>query len=42
MASDRNRVSEEEKDELVEAQADDDSAWDKPIGVQRAKSSTAS
>lgn len=30
-------LSEEEIDEIVVAQADDDSAWEKPIRVQKAK-----
>jgi hypothetical protein len=33
---------EEEIDELVEAQASDDSAWDNPIRVRRTKSSSVS
>ena len=36
------RLSEEEIDELVEAQADNDAAWDKPIRVRRGKSSSVS
>jgi hypothetical protein len=34
--------SEKEIDAIVESQADDDSAWGKPIYVQRAKSGTIS
>jgi hypothetical protein len=30
-------LSEEEIDKIVEAQADDDSAWEKPIRVRKAK-----
>jgi len=31
------RLSEEEIDKIVESQADDDSAWEEPIEVRRAK-----
>ncbi|MEK6284386.1 MAG: hypothetical protein AABO57_01440 [Acidobacteriota bacterium] len=33
----RKQLTEEEIDEIVESQADDDSAWEKPIRVRRAK-----
>ena len=36
------RKSEKEIDEIVIAQADDDSAWDKPIRVRRSKSEAVS
>ena len=35
-------ISEEEIDRLVASQADDDSAWDKPIRVCKSKSSAVS
>lgn len=33
----KKQLTEEEIDEIVESQADDDSAWGKPIEVRRAK-----
>jgi hypothetical protein len=36
------RISEDEIDRLVISQADDDSAWGKPIRVRKAKSSAVS
>jgi transposase len=36
------KLSEEEIDNLVIAHADDDSAWEKPIRVRRAKTSAVS
>ncbi len=36
------RKSEREIDELVIAQADDDSAWEKPVQVRRSKSEAVS
>jgi len=38
----RKRVSEEEIDALVEAQAADDSAWGKPIQVRKSKAAFVS
>ena len=38
----RNRFSEEDIDKIVESQAQDDSAWEKPIKVRRAKSTALS
>ncbi len=38
----RKRLTEEEIDEIVALQADDDSAWEKPIQVRRAKSASLS
>ena len=35
--STRERLSEEEIDKVVESQAEEDSAWEKPIKVRRAK-----
>lgn len=35
-------LSEEEIDALVEAQADDDSAWDESVGVHRTESASVS
>lgn len=35
--STRKRFSEKEIDEIVESQAEEDSAWGKPINVRRAK-----
>jgi hypothetical protein len=34
----RKQLSEPEVDQVVESQAEDDSAWEKPIKVRRAKS----
>lgn len=38
----RKKLSEAEIDELVEAQADDNSAWGKPIQVRKAKPASLS
>jgi hypothetical protein len=38
----RTRVSEEEIDTIVEAQAADDSAWGKPIQVRKGKAASVS
>jgi len=38
----RNRLSEEEIDKNVESQAEDDSAWERPVKVRRAKSTALS
>jgi hypothetical protein len=38
----RNRFSEEEIDKIVESQAEEDSAWGRPIKVRRAKSTALS
>ena len=38
----RNRLSEEEIDKIVESQAEDDSAWERPVKVRRAKSTALS
>ena len=38
----RNRFSEEEIDKIVESQAEDNSAWGRPIKVRRAKSTALS
>jgi hypothetical protein len=38
----RSHLTEEEIDEIVESQADDDSAWEKPIQVRRAKPGSVS
>jgi len=38
----RNRPSEEEIDRIVESQAEDDSAWERPVKVRRAKSTPLS
>jgi len=38
----RNRFSEEEIDKTVESQAKDDSAWERPVKVRRAKSTALS
>jgi hypothetical protein len=38
----RNRFSEEDIDKIVESQAQDDSAWERPIKVRRAKSAALS
>ena len=40
--STRKRFSEEEIDKVVESQAEEDSAWEKPIKVRRAKSTALS
>ncbi|PYS80947.1 MAG: hypothetical protein DMF67_18620 [Acidobacteria bacterium] len=37
MSGKKRTLSEEEIDELVTAQADDDSAWEKPIKVRRSR-----
>src|SRR5437867_4309208 len=42
MISHHNKVSEGEIDEVVEAQADDDSAWGKPVRVHRTESASVS
>ena len=43
MSKDKTKkLSEPEIDQLVTAQADDDSAWDKPIRVRRAKPASLS
>lgn len=34
----RRKLSQEQIDEIVTAEADDDSAWEKPISVRRSKS----
>lgn len=36
----RKRLTEREIDSIVESQADDDSAWEKPIKVSRAKTAS--
>jgi hypothetical protein len=38
----RKQHSEEEKDNIVESQADDDSAWENPIQVRRARPASVS
>ena len=38
----KNRLSEEEIDKIVESQAEDDSAWERPVKVRRAKSTALS
>jgi hypothetical protein len=38
----KKQLSEEEIDKIVESQADDDSAWEKPIKVHRAKAASLS
>lgn len=38
----RKQLSEPEIDQVVESQAEDDSAWQKPIKVRRAKSTSLS
>jgi len=38
----RNRFSEEDIDKIVESEAQDDSAWERPIKVRRAKSTALS
>jgi len=38
----RNQFSEEDIDKIVESQAQDDSAWERPIKVRRAKSTALS
>ena len=38
----RKQLSEKEIDSIVESQADDDSAWGKPIQVRRARASSLS
>jgi hypothetical protein len=38
----RKQLSEEEIDKLVESQATEDKAWEKPINVRRAKSAALS
>ena len=38
----RQQISEEEIDKIVESQAKDDSAWERPIKVLRAKSTALS
>jgi hypothetical protein len=41
MSKDKDKkLSEQEIDEMVTAQADDDAAWEKPIPVRRAKSAS--
>ena len=40
--STRKRFAEEEIDKVVESQAEEDSAWEKPIKVRRAKSTALS
>jgi hypothetical protein len=40
--SKRQRISEGEIDKIVESQAEDDSAWERPIKVRRAKSTALS
>ena len=40
--SKRQQASEEEIDKIVEAQAEEDSAWERPIKVRRAKSTALS
>lgn len=42
MSSKKRTLSEEEIDELVTAQADDDSAWGKPIKVRRTRATLLS
>jgi type I restriction-modification system DNA methylase subunit len=38
----RNRFSEEDIDKIVESQAEEDLAWERPIKVRRAKSTAVS
>jgi hypothetical protein len=38
----RKKLSEQESDQAVESQADDDSAWEEPIHVRRAKPASLS
>jgi hypothetical protein len=38
----RNRLAEEEIDKFVQSQAEDDSAWERPVKVRRAKSTALS
>ena len=38
----RNRLAEEEIDEIVESKAEQDSAWERPVKVRRAKSTALS
>jgi len=38
----KKHLTEQEIDRIVESQADDDSAWDKPIKVRRAKPASLS
>ena len=38
----RKQLTEEEIDEIVESQADDDSAWERPIRVRRTKPGSVS
>lgn len=38
----RKRLTEKEADDIVESQADDDSAWEKPIQVHRARPASLS
>ena len=38
----KRKLSQEEIDEIVVAQADDDSAWEKPVSVRRKKSASLS
>ena len=38
----RKHLTEKEIDNIVESQVDDDSAWEKPVKVRRAKSATLS
>jgi hypothetical protein len=38
----RKQLTEEEIDQIVESQAEDDSAWEKPIRVRRAKPGSVS
>ncbi len=40
--SKRQRISEGEIDKIVESQAEDDSAWERPIKVRRVKSTALS
>jgi hypothetical protein len=40
--SKRQRISEGEIDKIVESQAEEDSAWERPIKVRRAKSTALS
>jgi hypothetical protein len=42
MSKRTKNLSEEEIDRIVIAQADDDSAWGKPVSVRKAKSSAVS
>ena len=42
MKTKRKNISEEEIDEIVIAQANDDSAWDKPVRVRKLKQTSLS